>query len=62
MDIELAVRLLNSAVPWADLGFVVDGRFVFSQRTLQTALAQYNVIFSDLAGIELNEEEEWRHG
>jgi hypothetical protein len=29
---------------------------------MRTALAQYNVIFSDLAGIELNEEEEWRHG
>lgn len=36
MDMELAVKLLNTAVPWADLGFVVDGRFVFSQRTLQT--------------------------
>ena len=36
MDMKLAVKLLNSAVPWADLGFIVDGRFVFSQRTLQT--------------------------
>ncbi len=36
MNLELAIKLLNSAVPWADLGFVVDGRFVFSQRTLQT--------------------------
>lgn len=38
MDLQLAVKLLNSAVPWADLGFVVDGRFVFSQRTLQTVV------------------------
>jgi hypothetical protein len=26
------------------------------------ALAQYNVIFPDLAGIELNGADEWRHG
>ena len=33
-----AVELLNSAVPWDHLGFVVDGRFLFSQRTLATAM------------------------
>ena len=38
MDIQRAIELLNSAVPWADLGFVVDGRFVFSQRSLQTLM------------------------
>jgi len=32
-----------------------EGRFV-------KALAQYNVIFPDLAGIELNGADEWRHG
>lgn len=38
MDIARAIALLNTAVPWADLGFVIDGRFVFSQRSLQTLL------------------------
>jgi len=38
MDLSQAVQLLNSSVPWASLGFVVDGRFVFSQRSLQTLL------------------------
>lgn len=37
MDISLAVGLLNS-VDWEELGFVCDGRFLFSQRTLQTCL------------------------
>ncbi|WP_246265916.1 Eco57I restriction-modification methylase domain-containing protein [Aromatoleum diolicum] len=38
MDMKRAVELLNKSVPWADLGFVVDGRFVFSQRSLQTVM------------------------
>lgn len=38
MDIPRAIELLNTSVPWADLGFVVDGRFVFSQRSLQTVM------------------------
>lgn len=38
MDLELAVRLLNTAVDWEELGFVCDGRFLFMQRTLQTCL------------------------
>lgn len=38
MDIPLAIKLLNTSVPWANLGFVVDGRFVFSQRSLQTVM------------------------
>lgn len=37
MDIALAVRLLNE-VDWEELGFVCDGRFLFSQRTLQTCM------------------------
>ena len=27
---------LNTAVNWEELGFVCDGRFLFSQRTLET--------------------------
>lgn len=38
MDLELAVKLLNTAVPWEHLGFVVDGRYQFSQRTLETVM------------------------
>lgn len=38
MDLERAVRLLNTRVDWAELGFVCDGRFIFGQRTLQTCL------------------------
>lgn len=36
MDLKRAVRLLNE-VDWADLGFVCDGRYLFSQRSLETA-------------------------
>ena len=38
MDLERAVRLLNTRVDWEELGFVCDGRFIFGQRTLQTCL------------------------
>lgn len=38
MNITRVVALLNTAVPWAELGFVVDGRFAFSQRSLETML------------------------
>ncbi|MFZ5584287.1 MAG: Eco57I restriction-modification methylase domain-containing protein [Pseudomonadota bacterium] len=38
MNLERAVELLNRAVPWEQLGFVVDGRFLFSQRTLETCV------------------------
>lgn len=38
MDLRRAIELLNTSVPWADLGFVVDGRFVFTQRSLQTVM------------------------
>lgn len=38
MDLKRAVQLLNDAVPWDELGFVVDGRRLFSQRTLATLL------------------------
>lgn len=38
MDLTAAAHLLNTAVPWEQLGFVVDGRFLFTQRTLATCL------------------------
>lgn len=38
IDLARAVELLNSAVPWDHLGFVVDGRFLFSQRALETTM------------------------
>jgi adenine-specific DNA-methyltransferase len=30
--------LLNKEVDWQELGFVCDGRFLFTQRSLQTCL------------------------
>lgn len=36
MDLESAARRLNK-VDWARLGFVCDGRFLFTQRSLETA-------------------------
>lgn len=38
MDLVEATRLLNTAVPWEALGFRVDGRFLFTQRSLQTLI------------------------
>lgn len=38
MDLERAVRMLNTMVNWEDLGFVCDGRFIFGQRTLETMM------------------------
>jgi adenine-specific DNA-methyltransferase len=38
MDLGRAVELLNTSVPWEQLGFVVDGRFLFTQRTLATTM------------------------
>lgn len=38
MDLARAVHLLNTAVDWAELGFVCDGRHLFAQRSLQTCL------------------------
>ncbi|HEY6898286.1 MAG TPA: class I SAM-dependent methyltransferase [Rhodocyclaceae bacterium] len=38
LDLARAVQLLNHAVDWQDLGFVCDGRFLFSQRSLQHCL------------------------
>ncbi len=38
MDLVEATHLLNTAVPWEALGFRVDGRFLFTQRSLQTLI------------------------
>lgn len=38
MDVARAIGLFNDAVPWEELGFVVNGRFLFTQRTLATLL------------------------
>lgn len=38
MDLAWATELMNTAVPWDHLGFVVDGRFLFSQRALATTM------------------------
>jgi len=34
MDLELAILMLN-AVDWHELGFVIDGRLLFAQRSLE---------------------------
>jgi len=38
MDLRLAAKLLNNEVDWEELGFVCDGRFLFTQRALQCCL------------------------
>lgn len=38
MDIDRAIELLNTSVPWEELGFIVDGRHLFTQRSLATLL------------------------
>ena len=38
IDLALAADMLNDKVDWAELGFVCDGRFLFTQRTLQNCL------------------------
>ncbi|MFC3666410.1 Eco57I restriction-modification methylase domain-containing protein, partial [Uliginosibacterium paludis] len=37
-DLGQALDLLNTAVNWEELGFVCDGRFLFTQRSLQNCL------------------------
>jgi hypothetical protein len=37
LDLDRATELLNDAVPWEELGFFVDGRYLFTQRSLQNA-------------------------
>jgi len=38
LDIDHAIKLLNTEVDWQELGFVCDGRFLFTQRSLQTCM------------------------
>jgi adenine-specific DNA-methyltransferase len=38
MDMALAADMLNDQVDWEELGFICDGRFLFTQRTLQNCL------------------------
>jgi adenine-specific DNA-methyltransferase len=38
MDLPLVTDMLNDAVDWDELGFVCDGRHLFTQRTLQNCL------------------------
>jgi adenine-specific DNA-methyltransferase len=38
IDIQYAIKLLNTAVPWEELGFVVDNRYLFTQRSLATLI------------------------
>ncbi|GHT92141.1 DNA methyltransferase [Betaproteobacteria bacterium] len=38
MNLTRAIALLNDAVPWEELGFVVDGRYLFTQRALATLM------------------------
>ena len=38
LDVALAADMLNDSVDWAELGFVCDGRYLFTQRTLQNCL------------------------
>jgi len=38
LDIPRAIELLNTAVDWQELGFQCDGRFLFTQRSLQTCM------------------------
>ena len=37
-ELEKAVAMLNNSVDWHDLGFVCDGRYMFTQRSLQNCL------------------------
>jgi len=38
MDLAQVTEWLNDRVDWSELGFVCDGRFLFTQRTLQNCL------------------------
>ncbi|MDP5238638.1 class I SAM-dependent methyltransferase [Uliginosibacterium sp. 31-16] len=52
LDIDRAIELLNTAVDWQELGFVCDGRFLFSQRSLQTCLLPE--VFRELLPVRKN--------
>lgn len=46
MDLGTGLSRLGAAVPWEELGFIVDGRYLFSQRTLATVMLPD--VFSEL--------------
>lgn len=50
IDLAAAVAVLNE-LPWAELGFVCDGRFLFSQRSLEGAALPVSAV-EDLKKIE----------
>ena len=53
LDVHLLAKALNG-VDWADLGFVCDGRFLFTQRSLeQTPLPESFDAFLPQAGVTL---------
>lgn len=45
MDLAAAVAVLNH-LPWEELGFVCDGRFLFSQRSLEGAALPVSAVES----------------
>ncbi|MDR3213202.1 MAG: class I SAM-dependent methyltransferase [Azoarcus sp.] len=49
-DIERALTLFNDSVPWEELGFIVDGRYMFTQRSL--AKMMLPKIFAELRPVE----------
>ncbi|MDR2924479.1 MAG: class I SAM-dependent methyltransferase [Azoarcus sp.] len=38
LNIRRAIELFNETVPWEELGFFVDGRYLFTQRSLATLM------------------------
>ncbi|MBS3935818.1 MAG: class I SAM-dependent methyltransferase [Sulfuritalea sp.] len=57
MDLALAADLLNDQVDWAELGFICDGRFLFTQRTLQSCLLP--PVFDKLAQLARAQASRW---
>lgn len=51
MDLTKALNLLNASVDWEDLGFVCDGRFLFTQGSLQHCLLPK--VFNELRQLHL---------
>jgi len=52
LDIEAARTLLNEAVNWEELGFICDGRHLFTQRSLQNCLlpASFEALLKNRGG------------
>lgn len=58
LDVALAADMLNDQVDWHELGFVCDGRFLFSQRTLQHCLLP--PVFDKLRQMAVAQVQRWR--